>query len=74
VFTVGLTHMLTDWLWGGTVLATTTLPTTGAWHHVVFTWDGTTNRLYIDNAAPGTSTTAHQTATPTTAGRSPTTV
>ena len=42
---------------GWNTLATTTLPTTGAWHHVVYTWDGTTNRLSIDDATPGTSTT-----------------
>jgi hypothetical protein len=29
----------------GTVLVSTPAPATGAWHHVAYTWDGTTNRL-----------------------------
>ena len=33
----------------------------------MYTWDGTTNSLSIDGGTPGASTTAHQTATPTSA-------
>jgi hypothetical protein len=55
---------LVTWNWGGGALITGTLPTTGAWHHVVYTWDGTTNRMYLDNTAQTSTTTAHQTASP----------
>src|SRR5262249_7177951 len=31
----------------------------GAWHHVAYTWDGTTNRLYIDGTAATSTATSH---------------
>src|SRR6202000_1877200 len=37
-------------------------PSTGTWHHIVYTYDGTTNTLYVDGVSKGTSTTAHQSA------------
>ncbi len=49
----------------GTVLAqAATLPSTNVWHHMAYTFDGTTHRLYIDGVADGTSATAANTATP----------
>lgn len=48
------------WGWGAVDLVSTTAPSTGAWHHVAYTYDGTTNRLYVDGASKATSTTAHQ--------------
>lgn len=40
-------------------LVSTTAPSTGTWHHVAYTWDGSTNTLYVDGVAAGTSSTAH---------------
>jgi hypothetical protein len=58
-------HIL-SWAFGGSTLVEGTfLPTTDAWHHVVWTWDGTTHSLYVDGVLDNTSTTAPQTATPT---------
>jgi len=56
---------LAAWSWGGGILISTTLPTTGVWHHVGYTWDGTNNQLYLDGVAATSTTTAHQVATPT---------
>jgi Concanavalin A-like lectin/glucanases superfamily len=36
-----------------------------AWHHVLFTYDGTVNRLYLDGVQVASNTNAHQSATPT---------
>jgi glucose/arabinose dehydrogenase len=36
-------------------------PTQNAWHHIVYTWDGTTERFYIDGAPSG----SHATTKPT---------
>jgi len=59
---------LLAWNYGGGTLVSTTAPVDGAWHQVVYTYDGTTDSLYLDGAAPATSTTAtHQTGTPTSA-------
>lgn len=44
---------LHNWGW---FAATTTIDTN--WHHVVYTYDGTTARFYVDGAAAGTSVTA----------------
>lgn len=41
---------------GSTVITSAGALATGAYHLVVFTWDGTTGRLYIDNAAVVTGT------------------
>jgi Concanavalin A-like lectin/glucanases superfamily/PA14 domain len=51
--------------YGGTDMVTKTAPTDGLWHHLAYTYDGTTERLYIDGGTPATATgIAHQTATP----------
>ena len=52
------------WKYGGTFLVTATPPSTGTWHHVAYTFDGTTHRLYVDGTLRGSATTAPQTATP----------
>lgn len=48
--------------WGGTALVSApTLPQLGVWHHAVYTYNGTTHRLYIDGvevANAGTATTS----------------
>lgn len=36
-------------------------PTIGRWFHVGYTWDGTTNRIYINGVEAANSTTAHST-------------
>jgi Concanavalin A-like lectin/glucanases superfamily len=57
--------VLSAWLWGGTPtsLATATTPVDGSWHQIVFSYDGSTNRLYLDGALTGSSATAHLAAT-----------
>jgi hypothetical protein len=35
----------------------TNVPAAGSWHHVIWTWDGTTNRLYIDGTEATNNTT-----------------
>jgi hypothetical protein len=40
--------------------------TTGAWHHAAYTFDGTTNRLYLDGALVASSTDLPDKRTPTT--------
>jgi len=42
----------------GVALVSTAAPSTGTWHHVAYTWDGTNNNLYVDGVAV-TSTTTH---------------
>ena len=48
-------------VWGAAALklATTTVPSTSAWHHVAYTYDGTShvNQIYVDGTA-GTSVTS----------------
>jgi hypothetical protein len=46
----------------GTVLISTSLPSTGAWHHVAYTWDGSNNRLYVDGTAVTPTATGHDVA------------
>jgi hypothetical protein len=53
------------WSYGGATLASGPLPTTGVWHHVLYTFDGTTHRVYLDGVAGTPSTAAAQTSTPT---------
>lgn len=43
---------------GASTTASTTNPTTGAWHHIVLTRDGTTIKQYIDGALVDTQTSA----------------
>jgi hypothetical protein len=59
VMTFGIkTGTVVAWKGGGVALASTTAPGTGAWHHVAYTFDGTTHTVYVDGASPGTGTTA----------------
>lgn len=59
---------LLAWSYGGGTLVSTTAPVNGAWHQVVYTYDGATDRLYLDGTLAATSTTgAHQNGTPTSA-------
>ena len=50
--------------WGGAMLVSATPPTAGIWHHFVYTFDGTTHKLFFDKVIQATSTTAPQTGTP----------
>ena len=50
---------LQAWAWGPrTLVSTSTPPSLGVWHHVAYTYDGTTHKLYIDGALVCTSTAA----------------
>jgi len=40
--------------WDATVVSTSMVPT-GSWHHVAFTWDGTTLSLFVDGLPAGVS-------------------
>jgi uncharacterized repeat protein (TIGR01451 family) len=54
------------WTWGGNPLVTyPAFPTANAWHHYAYTYDGTTNRLYVDGVLRNTSTAALQAGTVT---------
>ena len=53
------------WSYGGGTLASAPLIGTGAWHHIAYTFDGTTHRVYVDGVAGTPTTNAPQTATPT---------
>ncbi|TLX79080.1 MAG: LamG domain-containing protein [Thaumarchaeota archaeon] len=56
---------VSEWMWGGTLLTCKNpLPSQGKWYYAVFTWNGTTNILYINGTRVGSSTTAHQSGTP----------
>jgi hypothetical protein len=56
---------LTAWIWGGTALVQVAAPTDGLWHQVTYTYDGTTDRLYLDGVVTSATGVAHQTAAPT---------
>jgi hypothetical protein len=51
----------------GTALISTTAPSTGSWHHVAYTWDGSSNNLYVDGVAVTATATAHDSAAVTAA-------
>ena len=53
------------WSYGGGTLASAPLTGTGAWHHITYTYDGTTHRLYLDGVAGTPTTNPPQTSTPT---------
>ncbi len=54
---------LSAWTWGGTSLAVGATPVDGAWHNVVYSYDGTNNKIYVDGVAATSTVTAHQSAT-----------
>jgi fibronectin-binding autotransporter adhesin len=57
---------LLAWNWGGTTLVSTAAPSNNVWHHVIYTYDGESDKIYVDGVLKATSTTApHQTGTPT---------
>ncbi len=59
---------LIAWNYGGGTLVSTAAPTDSAWHQVIYTYDGATDRLYLDGALAATSTTGtHQSGNPTSA-------
>ena len=58
---------LAAFTWAGASLVTGTTPVDGAWHNVVYSYDGTNNRLYVDGLAVPSTTTAHQSASTTVA-------
>ncbi len=41
---------------GGAVVDSSVIPSPGAWHYIVYTYDGTTNRIYVDGVQTGAST------------------
>jgi hypothetical protein len=53
---------LTAWKWGPNNLMAMAPPPLNSWHHVAYTYDGTTHRLYLDGGAPVTSTIVPNTA------------
>ena len=52
------------WKWGPTNLVSTAVPTLGNWHNVVYTFNGTTHKLYVDGSLKTSSSVAAQSATP----------
>ena len=56
---------LAVWGYGGTNYITCTTPALNTWAFLVYTYDGTTHTLYLNNVAVATSTTASQTGQPT---------
>jgi hypothetical protein len=54
------------WKYGGAFLVSTaSVPAANAWHHVTYTFDGTTHRLYLNGTFVSQSTVAPQTSVPT---------
>jgi hypothetical protein len=59
---------LAAFTWAGTSLVTGTTPVDGAWHNVVYSYDGVgTNNLYVDGVAVSPTGTAHQSGSTTVA-------
>ncbi|HEY2903682.1 MAG TPA: LamG domain-containing protein [Polyangia bacterium] len=57
-----LNNQLTAWKWGTTPLVSVPPPSLNVWHHVAYTFDGTTHKLYVDGGTPATGTSAPNTA------------
>ena len=53
------------WQYGGSFLVSAVPPAAGAWHHYLYSFDGTIHRLFIDGVQVSTSTATPQTAAPT---------
>lgn len=54
------------WKWGPTqLIATNSEPVSNAWHHLAYTFDGTTHRLWVDGTAATNTTVAPNTAATT---------
>lgn len=51
------------WKWGGTILCNSTTTTFGVLHHVGYSFDGTTHRLYMNGVEEANSIVAPQTGT-----------
>jgi hypothetical protein len=49
------------WVWGGGILVQGTTNTTGAWIHCVYTYNGTTHRLYVNGVEEANSAATPQT-------------
>jgi hypothetical protein len=54
------------WKFGGPFLVCTSPPAASKWHHALYTFDGTTNRLYVDGTEVNNSVTATDSGTPDT--------
>ncbi|MFL5304581.1 MAG: beta strand repeat-containing protein [Polyangia bacterium] len=52
---------LIAWTWGGGTLISTTATNDSNWHHAVYTYDGTTDRIYVDGSLAASGTSTHQT-------------
>lgn len=51
--------LVSCWTWGGgLLLASAGTVTNSTWHHIVYTFDGTTHQLYVDGVLSNTSTSA----------------
>ena len=49
------------WTWGGTLLVSSAVVVANAvWHHVVYTFDGTSHRLYVDGSLSNTAAIGQQ--------------
>lgn len=53
------------WTFGGPELVAGPVPATNMWHHAAYTWDGTTSRLWLNNAQVASSSRGPGVTTPT---------
>ena len=56
---------LDTWMWGGGTLLEVKPPAVKSWHHCVYTFDGKTNRFYLDGVEVAASTVKPQEGAPT---------